>query len=145
MPFSFDTTIAIAQNAANELTRAARDLGDEMPDHAISTTIADALETLNAAVTELTALREFVAAGGTSADFPTKLDVKRRADGMAEPGADMVEMPDGEAIAADQNAKLRAAVAANPPVEAVVVPPAKTTAKTDADAAKTSGSKTDDK
>jgi hypothetical protein len=90
MPFSFDTTIAIVNNAANELSRAARDLGDEQPESAITAKLRSALETMTTCIAELTAERNNVAARGTSgADVVILRDVQRDPNGMASPGADL--------------------------------------------------------
>jgi len=105
MPFSFETTIAIINNAANELSRAARDLGDERPDSDLTDKLRGALETMGECVNELTAERDRVAAVGTSGDNAIVLrDVRRDPNGMASPGADLPAGVTADTLEADRAA-----------------------------------------
>ena len=140
MPFSFDQTIAIINNAANELSRAARDLGDEQPESEITQRLRDTLDEMTYCVSELTAMRDQAAARGTSgADVVVLRDVQRDPNGMASPGADLPAGVDAKTIEKDQaglekqreqeaeRARLAAAQTTVTPV--TIVDPAATTAK----------------
>lgn len=149
MAFSYEQTIAVMNNAVNELTRAARDFGDERPeDDPIAVELRELVQHVGEMMTKLTAERDLVADRGTSEHATVIRDVKRDPDGMASPGHDLppgvtektIEKEKAR-VAEDREAALRAQVAANtPPAVAVtVVPPVDPDAKTDPD---TGGKKT---
>lgn len=103
MPFSFDDTIRIVNDAANTLTRAARDLGDELPDNPATDALRDTLAKLTECVSTLTTTRDQAAARGTSsANAVVVRDVQRDPNGMASPGADLPPDVDADTIADDQ-------------------------------------------
>jgi hypothetical protein len=131
MPFSYEQTIAVMNNAVNELTRAARDFGDERPDDdPIAVELRELVQHVGEMMTKLTAERDLVAGRGTSEHATVIRDVKRDPDGMASPGHDLppgvteatIEKEKAR-VTEEREAALRAQVAANtPPAVAVVAP-----------------------
>lgn len=63
MPFSYEQTINLLNNAANELTRAARDFGDNRPDNELTARLHGAARYLGDVLKDLEAERDFVANG----------------------------------------------------------------------------------
>lgn len=93
MAFSFDTTLSILNNAVNELSRAARDLGDSQADSELSDRLSSALAELSACVDEFTAERDRRAAGGTTADKSQDVTLRANRQTVPEPGSDLPPDP----------------------------------------------------